>query len=251
MAECFIMRNSSLKDNKNLSKKMGYVFNNLMCHYSADNEHFQTGWRIDDLSGNGNVGLFISITNNQQPEYLTNSGNFINLKNRCIIMPEFNYKTITAEIVCSLTQTSSKEIILMANAEQGGWSINYNSDGNAKFYPNFNIDGTYYHTTDGMDNDFTIHLFSATYDTHKLKFYIDGIFFSELKVEGNLTNPKLNTITTINANPSGGNAPTGQGEYGSGFGTGSLNFYSSRIYNRALSDDEIMQNFLIDKKIFL
>ena len=58
---------------------------------------------------------------------------------------------------------------------------------------------------------------------------------------GKIGGPNQNTIMVLGANPSK-NGVT------SGFLNGTI--YSVRIYNRALTDDEVMQNYKIDKMLY-
>lgn len=226
---------------KNISGAMGYIFKGLMCHYSADSKHFQQGWRIVDLSGNGNAGCFFEKTK-RQPTYLTNAGNYINLSQRYIIMPQMDYEQITLEAVCSFPNTPSAEVDIISNLETGGYCIYYNRD-KKEFITNIHIGGSY-HTTTGIKNDNLVHLFTATYDNTTIKFYIDGVLIDEKQIVGDIDFPIADTVMGINVNPYGGNAEEDN------LGIGTFNFYSARVYNRALSADEIVQNFLIDESLF-
>lgn len=228
-------------EKKSISAEMGYVSNGLKCHYSADSKHFQAGWRIDDLSGNGNAGLFFT-KNGREPSYLANSGNYINLNQKYIIMPQMNYNQVTLEAVCRFPNTPSEEVDIISNLEAGGYCIFYEKN-SGMFKPYVRIEGAY-RATQGIENDYRVHLFTATYDNKLVNFYTDGILVGTTDITGNIDFPSANTVLAINANPYGGNA---QENY---LGVGSFNFYSARVYNRALSADEIAQNFLIDQSLF-
>lgn len=228
-------------EKKSISAEMGYAPNGLMCHYSADSKHFQAGWRIDDLSSNGNAGLFFT-KNNRQPIRLTSTENYINLNQKFIIMPQMDYENVTLEAVCEFSSTPSAEVDIISNLESGGYGIFYQPN-NSLLRPSVRVDGAYQYTQ-GVSIDYFIHLFTATYDNQSIKFYVDGALVGETGIAGNIDFPVENTVLAINVNPFGGNAPENY------LGIGSFNFYSARVYNRALSADEIAQNFLIDQSLF-
>ena len=74
--------------------------------------------------------------------------------------------------------------------------------------------------------------FTCTYDGQNIKLYIDGELQSEEKVSGIIGKPDSNTVMAIGVNPSGNIAD----------GFSPIKVYSARIYDRALSQEEIQQN---------
>ena len=82
----------------------------------------------------------------------------------------------------------------------------------------------------------------ATYDGNIIELYVNGILQGLKKETGVIGPARANTITMLGANPSGTSAD-------SGFFKGEI--YSARIYNVALDEDAIMQNYNIDYKKYL
>ena len=84
--------------------------------------------------------------------------------------------------------------------------------------------------------------FQATYDGNIIELYVNGILQGLKEEKGVIEPARANTITMLGANPSG---------------TSSVECYfkgiihSARIYNVALDEDAIMQNYNIDYKKYL
>lgn len=228
------------------SAKMGYITDGLKCHYSADNEHFTEGWRISDLSGCGNAGMFFfsypGYSYDGKPTYLSSVNNHLALNDAYIIMPQMNYEQITLEVICQFLSTPSQEVDIISNLDSGGYAIYWNET-NRKFEPYIRINGAY-RSTQGKTNDYLIHSLAVTYDNAHLRFYVDGIFFDETEIIGDIGFPTANTVLGINTNPNGGNKQTNH------LGIGSFNFYAARVYSKALTEEEIAKNFAIDNALF-
>lgn len=83
---------------------------------------------------------------------------------------------------------------------------------------------------------------TLTYDGTRLKNFINGEIDGELVYSGYISNPGNNNVMGIGTNPSGLNLPNG--------GYADINVYSVRIYNRALTDEEVEINSKADERRF-
>lgn len=81
---------------------------------------------------------------------------------------------------------------------------------------------------------------SGSYNGEIIKFFTNGTKITKEK-EGSITLPRSDTITVLGGNPYGETIPKGMFK-------GKI--YSVRIYDRQLTDEEVMKNYLIDQKRF-
>ena len=156
---------------------------------------------------------------------------------------QLNYNVFTLESVAKQNSIGSGEKVLMSNFNSGGYGIYlYNS-----------IPGVEAHISGDWE---TFEPSNVTWDTTKINSLsgsFNGMIFS-LAENGvinksssysntplTITTPTSSTVMAVGVNPSGSNAESG---YLNG------NVYSARIYNRALTDEEVYHNYLIDKERF-
>ena len=81
---------------------------------------------------------------------------------------------------------------------------------------------------------------SGKYDGKYISLFKNNNKANSELIEGTIK-PTNNTIMVLGANPNGNVV---EGNYFNG------TIYSVRIYNRALTDDEVMQNYKIDKMLY-
>lgn len=220
---------------KNLSKNLGYVTEGLVAHYDGIKNtamgHSASSVMWKDLSGNGNDGTIYGGIWNEEALDFDGIDDWVSLG-------EMNYPNITLEIVavCSNTGATSP-ITYIGNFEYGGYGIEQYPKDNA------NTMSAYLNTTytkrisnNAFQKDKKYSL-SGVYDTTTLSLFENGQKVSG-NTTGNLGFPRNNTVMAIGANPNGNNA-TG------GYLKGKV--YCARIYNRALTDEEVRKNYEIDK----
>ena len=82
---------------------------------------------------------------------------------------------------------------------------------------------------------------SGKYDGKNVYLFKNNNKSSSDLIEGKIKSPGRKMIMALGENPDGENT-------GSNFFNGTI--YSVRIYNRALTDDEVMQNYKIDKMLY-
>ena len=151
-----------------------------------------------------------------------------------------NYANPTIEVVFKKDEyTTGPEEAIVANYEGGGYGL---SIANQKLISEFYISGAYHN----IYKDFVLNKkVSATtnYDNSKTNLYTNGTLYDSYSITGSISSPKNSTPMAIAANPSG-TSTTDPNRFFKG------NIYSVRIYNKALTPEEIHRNYLYDKQKF-
>ena len=87
-----------------------------------------------------------------------------------------------------------------------------------------------------------IYSLSGSYDGSIITFYENNVKTMKTNMSGGIKMPTNNTILALGTNPSGASSDGGSWFLG--------NMYSVRLYNRALTNVEVEQNYNVDKKRF-
>ena len=211
----------------------GYVSDGLLVHYDGYHKPENNVW--NDLSGNGNNGTLYNFSEN---EFNNNSISFDGV-NDYVGIGEINIPYITYEILFANKYNNTTQKHLLSDAENGGCALLINSG--KKIGASCYLEDGYknIYGFDLVDNE--LHTATLTYDGSYLELHIDGKKVSSLKNNGGIGLPVNNTILAISGNPSGKNVNI---QFFSG------KVYSVRIYNRALTDEEIKNNYNVDKYRF-
>lgn len=218
-----------------------YIQDGLIAMYDGKNNtglgHDDTSKVWVDLSGNGHDGTIIGNINwNDDSLSFDGTNNAVNLG-------RINLQDITIEIVLIDESTDSNNYAsYISNFETGGYGIEKRLDFNKKIFMSafINSDYTLIYTKDNFVANKKISL-SGSYSSNKMKLYQLGVLQQESSTTGSLGMPKNDTVMMIGANPYG-EIPT------EGRLKGKV--YSVRIYNRALSEEEVKQNYTVDKVRF-
>ena len=190
-----------------------------------------------DHSGNGRTGKAINCTWEEnglvfdatKQSYVTDIG-------------QVNFLTpFTIEVVVNTHAiVSGGNNNIVANSQGGGYELNI-ENGKYRFY--FYI-GSGYKNVIGKEvilNQTTY--ICCKYDGTDMYIYQDGTMVSSLNVSGTPKNPSNNTVLMLGTNPDG-TKPT-SGNYYSG------KIFAVRIYNCALSDEEIADHYAKDYMRFM
>ena len=219
------------------AKTNNYISDGLVVYYDLNQKNGVQNNILKDLSGNGNDGIINGAT--VQNGYLQFDGidDWVSIK-------ELNYSNVTIEAVVEYNQVpSNDEMSITSNFENGGYALsNYSLKGSTP-YNKFTAYVTDKYYSIASDNEIkTKHKYylSGSYDGNKLTLSEDGNI-SSLQVEGTIKYPLNSTIMVLGTNPYGTSAY-------SSFFNGKI--YAVRIYNRALTEKEIMNNYTIDKVRF-
>lgn len=211
----------------------GYVSDGLLVHYDGYNKPIDNVW--NDLSGNGNNGIMYGATWSNNEVSFDGVDDYISIG-------EINTENITYDVVFKGNPSTSHSSIL-TNVETGGCRIGILAN-QYKIFGQCYI-GEKYRTlnTEIKESDDT-YVATLTYGQSYLKFYVNGQLigtYNDNDSKG-ITFPLLNTYMMIGSNPSGNKSTNYEMFNGK--------VYSVRIYDRALTDEEIENNYNIDKYRF-
>jgi hypothetical protein len=139
---------------------------------------------------------------------------------------------VTLAAIFSSTNINTTQTI-MSKAEGGGYGLELNVT-EPSLEVSIHIDGSYRIVTYASSNlqSNSTYYVVGTYDNNQIKLYVNGIQVNALTISGNITSTSVPMCL-------GTNPATGGG--GIRYLTGKI--YTAQIYNRALSQTEITQNF--------
>jgi hypothetical protein len=214
-----------------LAHSPSIVMNGLVLCLDAGNSKSYpgSGTTWTDLSGRGNTG---TLTNG--PTYSSANGGSLVFdgSNDYVTIPydtSFNSSKITVDCV---TRVNSKvHVRPIVNRWANSWRLLTVSVGFYMFEFNIRVANQVYFVRSNFEFDTSsIYHITATYDGTSLKMYINGNLQDELLVSGNLDSSS-NDIKIARNSSYNPNRYLNQ------------NFYNLKIYNRALSAQEIQQNY--------
>ena len=187
-----------------------------------------------DLSGNGNDG-----TLNGDATWQDNCLNFDGIDD-WVSIGEMNYDNVTLETVVLNKKMRDSEVDYMCNYESGGYGLIYNPANNKENKNIFYIyTGNAYQSTKSSDSILIDkkYCLSGSYNGNEAKLFENCKKFSN-NITGNIEPPKANNYFVLGGNPRVNNSSTEVSFTGE--------IYSLRIYNRGLTDEEILHNQRID-----
>ncbi len=212
----------------NAYKKTG-----LLLSYSIDSKP-TTIWKDQSGSELGNDGQLMEFTANNGFQ-----GNSVYLDGTNYILSNvINPVQVTLSTYIMIPEFSSAEQVLMGNYQNGGCGFTIDMDGNHKITFAVHVNGTYHLIRSVQDYEVNrYYQLVGTYDGTTIKFYLDGVLQGTIAVTGTITVPQNSTHFMIGGNPSGTVAATKTKSYVS----------SVKIYNHALTEQEIMNDYQLDK----
>ena len=154
-------------------------------------------------------------------------------------LSQMNYENPTIEVVYKKDNyTTGPEEGIVANFEGGGYGLTVSD---SKLMSDFYISSAYR----TIKKDFILNKIQSAatnYDGKNINLYTDGTLYDSYAISGSIGTPGNSTPMAIAANPSGTGIDSGRNFKG--------NIYSVRIYNKALTKEEIQHNYLYDKQRF-
>ena len=145
-----------------------------------------------------------------------------------------NYQSV--ELTFSVNQMPTGTQYIIGNLEVGGVGLYLTSAGKMGAY--FYIDefATYKHSSSSNTTVTTGNIYHvvSTFDGAHIKLYVNGELEKNVAVSGNIRLTQSNTVMAVGTNP-GGSSPTSP--YLNG------NIYSAAAYDRALTAEEVYQNY--------
>ena len=165
----------------------------------------------------------------------TKYGLYYNGKNSYSLFGEYNKDTITYETTFMPFEYGIENII--TNTENGGCEISIE---NKKIYGSCYINGSYRKIYAKEELSlFKFYHSALTYDGNNLKLYVNNELQGEYKINSKIGLPEKNTSFMLGANPTGSKP---ENHYFNGI------ISSARIYNRAITEEEMENNYNLDKR---
>ncbi len=211
-----------------------YVQDGLMLHYDAvkntKNGHDKNAIQWYDLSGNNNNGTLHEAT-------WTEDGLYFDGINDWVGIGQMDYENITIEAVIKYNKIAEGETYIVGNCQAGGYGLVVWNTKNAII---LNINNEYDAAYGSNSQSNVKYSISGKYNQKEIALFENGKKDSKEKI-GKITKTTNNTIMALGTNPFKDTSDVS-------FLNGTI--YSVRIYNRALTDDEVMQNYKIDKMLY-
>lgn len=236
-----------IKDNPSASE-LGYVSNGLMCLYDGEyNSEFGKSKKTKtwyDLSKNNNNATLKNFDFNKTSGWTGNSL-LLDGKNDWVSMQKIYNNNMTVEIALKiLNEKDGKKLYVIDNYESGGMGIEKNTSG--YMLGAVNVDGSYYTAlSNNKINDNKKYSLTLQYDGSNILYRENDIKYNTY-AEGRIKEPINSTRFALGVNASGENYDNME----SSEAFNNFEVYSVRIYNRALTDEEISQNYNVDKERF-
>lgn len=236
-----------IKDNPSASE-LGYVSNGLMCLYDGEyNSEFGKSKKTKtwyDLSKNNNNATLKNFDFNKTSGWTGNSL-LLDGKNDWVSMQKIYNSNMTVEIALKiLNEKDGKKLYVIDNYESGGMGIEKNTSG--YMLGAVNVDGSYYTAlSNNKINDNKKYSLTLQYDGSNILYRENNLKYNTY-AEGRIKEPINSTRFVLGVNASGENYDNME----SSEAFNNFEVYSVRIYNRALTDEEISQNYNVDKERF-
>ncbi len=236
-----------IKDNPSASE-LGYVSNGLMCLYDGEyNSEFGKSKKTKtwyDLSKNNNNATLKNFDFNKTSGWTENSL-LLDGKNDWVSMQKIYNNNMTVEIALKiLNEKDGKKLYVIDNYESGGMGIEKNTSG--YMLGAVNVDDSYYTAlSNNKINDNTKYSLTLQYDGSNILYRENDLKYNTY-AEGRIKEPINSTRFALGVNASGENYDNME----SSEAFNNFEVYSVRIYNRALTDEEISQNYNVDKERF-
>ena len=216
-----------------------YVKNGLILHLdginNTGNGHSNTSTIWKDLSGNNNNGTVTGATWESTGLSFDGIDDWVSIK-------ELNYPEVSLEVVFEDNSIpGNSHYYMFCNLEQGGYGLGNNGNNGlvGQVYIN---NGYQYLSIDNFDSTIKNTL-TITSNGKESKLYLNGNLEKSIIVENGIIGyPINNTIMALGTNPEGSTNIKAESYKG--------NIFSARMYNRVLTEQEVKNNYEIDKSRF-
>ncbi len=228
--------------NRQILDTSKYVQDNLVLFYDGLNNtgsgHSNKATTWKDLSTSNFDGTLMNFGDNS---WNYNSLTFDGIDD-WVKIAQMDYSNITMEVVMEYNNLDGdSEIDVVTNWESGGYGIDIHDPTDSTYkdrntFAVFLLGKRYQYVR--ADNPAKIgkkYILTGSYDGSIMKFWENGIK-KESNVEGTIGNTQNNTVMVLGGQPNGiwcGPSFTGK-------------IYAVRIYKRALTDEEVKQNYELD-----
>lgn len=220
-----------------------YIQDGLVVLYDGENNtgngHSGVASIWKNLAQEGNDGILIDFDFNVTSGWTDNSL-ILDGINDWVRMTKINLNNVTIEIVLRNKSIDfDKKQIYIGNLESGGCVVQ--KDFGDTFQAAYYIGGTYkLINSEPLEVNKTYYLSSGYMNTEQFLKVNKDIY--KTNFTGLYTHPQNNTVFALGVNPSATNA--GNADYE---GLANIEIFSVRIYNRYLTEEELSQNYMVDK----
>lgn len=226
-----------------------YINNGIFAHLDAINNtgggHSNEIAHWEDLSGNNNYAILYNNPNWNANSLVFNGNNYAQINNTSNIdfINGFTYQ-LRLKIVQEIENNDKENFHLFSNSENSGVMLTY-SKTNKTITPTIYIDNDIGIEQISISNNKKIeygkyYTVTVTYDNNLLKLYIDGELIDQVEKIGKIVSShlplSLGTFPTNNMNIINGYA--------------NMEIQILLMYNRALSNYEVLKNYQIDESRF-
>lgn len=216
------------------------VTNNLIRYYDASNidgngnagNSSTSTWR--DLTGNCNAGLWGATANSDGYVSLDGENDWVNIGNIT------GLEQVTLEASVILKEIPEERSHIISNSNSGGTSLYIASDGKPVFViKSANNGGEYSVTGSTALNIGQAYNITGVYDGSKAYIYVNGSLANSVTaIAGQIKDPTENTVMAIGCNPIASRSE---------LYFANMNIYTARIYDKALTSDEVRTNYNAEK----
>ena len=217
-----------------------YVKSGLILHLdgldNTKNGHNNSTTVWEDLSGNNNNGTIKGAS-------WLNDGLYFDGVDDWVPIKELNYPEFTAEVTFSTNKiTTGIDSKIICNHDQGGFDICILSN-SSNISSNPYISGQYRQLISELEIEINKkYNVTITTDGTESNLYMNGELVSNISIGGGVIGyPINNTVLALGVNPTGSSAEAS-------FFNGAI--YSVRMYNRALTEQEVKNNYEVDRLRF-
>jgi len=226
-----------------------YTTSGLVNYYSAKwnrgyGTHQSSPNLLADLKGNKDGQIYETAEDVKSAskangvygaDYLTFDG-----KNDWVDIGKKDYTTLTLETVFEINEFTGDEMYLITNINSAGYALNIDGTNSYAGFQVVNQDGTYswVHTPTAVKNKTKYHLV-GTYDGTTARTYLNGVLVSEKTNCGTIKTSPCPVV--LGGNP--GLYSSATGVYGGKNEWFNGKIYMARVYNRALTADEVAANY--------
>ena len=217
-----------------------YVKSGLILHLdgldNTKNGHNNSTNVWGDLSGNNNNGTIKGAS-------WLNDGLYFDGVDDWVPIKELNYPEFTAEVTFSTNKiTTGIDSKIICNHDQGGFDICILSN-SSNISSNPYISGQYRQLISELEIELNKkYNVTITTDGTESNLYMNGELVSNISIGGGVIGyPINNTVLALGVNPTGSSAEAS-------FFNGAI--YSVRMYNRALTEQEVKNNYEVDRLRF-
>ena len=216
-----------------------YVKSGLILHLdgldNTKNGHNNSTTVWEDLSGNNNNGTIKGAS-------WLNDGLYFDGVDDWVPIKELNYPEFTMEVTFTATKLDGSEngLRIICNHQTGGFDIEINNNSIASY---IYINGEYRELISNIEVEANKKCnVTMTTDGTESNLYVNGVLVSNISIGGGVIGyPLNNTVLALGTNPNGSSS---EAQFFNGI------IYSARMYNRALTEQEVKNNYEVDRLRF-